>query len=237
VTEIARPELLVIVRHGESERNVALQAKNIYLQKEDLENFDGVPDQKISLTEEGKRQAQKTGIAIRKRYGVFDVVYDSQYLRTQQTREGILEAYTPAERSLMKIRHSYLVREREGGYTFGMSSEDVERYFPWLKHYWDTTRYFYARPPGGENQAEVCQRVHQFIDNDLVRIRRGKKVLVVTHGGTIRAFRYNLEKWTPDDYLHDFDHGQPPLNCGVTTYRWSQKTLRLELETYNTTYY
>ncbi|MDO8571056.1 MAG: phosphoglycerate mutase family protein [bacterium] len=236
VEEIERPSLLVIVRHGESARNVALQS-SLYLPKEDLDRFEGIPDHKIPLTEEGKRQARETGIAIRKKYGVFDVVYDSQYLRTIQTRDGILEAYTPLQRERMKIRHSHLVREREPGYTFGMSDEDVEQYFPWFKRYWDSFGYFYARPPGGENQAEVCQRVHDFVNNDLVRIRRGKKVLIVTHGGTIRAFRFNLEKWTPEDYMREFEEGEHPTYCGVTAYRHSRDTGRLEEKEYNTVYW
>ena len=51
-----------------------------------------------------------------------------------------------------------------------------------------------ARPPGGESLADVVARVHTFLGT-LFRDRGGQKILVVTHGGTIRCFRFLLERW------------------------------------------
>ena len=49
-------------------------------------------------------------------------------------------------------------------------------------------------------------------------VRAGQKILVVTHGGTLRCFRFLLERW---DYARAaaWPEGQAPANCGVTTYR------------------
>jgi broad specificity phosphatase PhoE len=75
-----------------------------------------------------------------------------------------------------------------------MTEAEAEAAFPWLEEYWRTFGGFMARPPGGESLADVVGRVHMFLDV-LFRDRIGQKVLVVTHGGTIRCFRFALERW------------------------------------------
>jgi 2,3-bisphosphoglycerate-dependent phosphoglycerate mutase len=158
-----RPSLLVLVRHGESAMNAA-KKENVYLSDDGSAGLlKGVPDHKIPLTLDGLLQAEITGRALRERFGSFDAVYDSGYLRTQQTREKLLIAYPPDELRATKIRESHLLRERERGYTFNMTTEEVDRHFPWLKEYFQTFGYFYSRPPGGQSQADVCDQVYQFL--------------------------------------------------------------------------
>jgi broad specificity phosphatase PhoE len=41
----------------------------------------------------------------------------------------------------------------------------------------------------------VCERVYTFLQK-LARTMEGKRVLLVTHGGTIWCCRYALEGWT-----------------------------------------
>ena len=86
------------------------------------------------------------------------------------------------------------VRERDPGFTYDMTEAEAEAAFPWLSEYWQTFGSFFARPPGGESLADVVGRVHTFL-NTLFRDRAGQKVMVVTHGGTIRCFRFALERW------------------------------------------
>src|SRR4051794_16733027 len=90
-----RPALLVLVRHGESQRNIARKQNRFYLDDESRRAVRGVPDHLIELTEEGRRQAIATGVALREAYGTFDYVVHSGYARTVQTLDHILEAYTP----------------------------------------------------------------------------------------------------------------------------------------------
>lgn len=95
---IERPSLLVIVRHAESERN-AIKKGNVYFpDEESVACVKGIPDHETSITQRGIMQALITGRHIRRRFGTFDVVYDSGYLRTEQTRNHILRAYTDEER-------------------------------------------------------------------------------------------------------------------------------------------
>lgn len=227
-----KPELLVVVRHGESNMNIA-KGDSPFVSEAYANMVKGIPDQCVPLTEFGILQAQKTGVALREQFGTFDVVYDSGYKRAVRTREEILKAYTPEELSKMKIRRTHLIRERERGYTFDMTEQEVDKYFPWLKDHYRTFGHFYSRPPGGQSQADLADQVYRFL-GIVNRHRAGQKVLVVTHGHTIRSFRYNLEGWTPEQYDEFMSSGKSATaNCSVTVYRHSPLSQNLELEAFN----
>jgi broad specificity phosphatase PhoE len=222
-----RPALLVLVRHGESQRNIVRKQNRFYLDDESRKAVKGVPDHLIELTDEGRRQAAATGVALRDSYGTFDYVVHSGYKRTVQTLDHILEAYTPAERAAMTVRHHLFVRERDGGHAYDMTDAEAQAAFPWLNEYWNTFGPFFARPPGGESLADVCERVYAFLQK-LARTMAGRRVLVVTHGGTMWCFRYVLERWTYEEAERRFSTENNP-NCAVTAYRFAEDTGRLEL--------
>jgi broad specificity phosphatase PhoE len=73
----------------------------------------------------------------------------------------------------------------------------------------------------------VCERVYAFLQK-LARTMAGKRVLVVSHGGTIWCFRYVLERWTYAEAERRFESESIP-NCSVTSYRFSDTSRRLEL--------
>ena len=65
-----------------------------------------------------------------------------------------------------------------------------------------------ARPPGGESLADVTGRVHEFL-NALFRDHAGQKIMIVTHAGTLRCFRFLLEGWTYSQ-AHRWPDGDSP---------------------------
>lgn len=230
----ARPALLVLVRHAESARNAAKKDATYFADENARSKIKGIGDHKIALTKEGVAHAKRTGAALKKRFGTFDYAYTSGYRRTEETLEGLLRAYTPKERRALKVRRNPFIRERDPGYTYDMTQAEAERHFPYLREYWQTFGGYMARPPGGESLAQVSERVYLFL-NSLFRDRAGQKVLVVTHGGTLRCFRALLERWGYEQAT-SWPKGQSPKNCGVTTYRLGEKSGRLELEDYNKVY-
>lgn len=232
---MGRPALLVIVRHAESARNQAKKGSVYFADDAARRVVHGTPDHLTELTENGHKQAIETGIAIRERFGAFDYVYTSGYARTEQTAQGILAAYSPAERERMHVRMNLFIRERDPGFAYDMTEEEAEAAFPWLNEYWRTFGGFMARPPGGESLADVVVRVHTFLDT-LFRDRAGQKILVVTHGGTIRCFRFTLERWNYEQ-AQRWPAGQHPVNCGVTVYRVADTGDRMELHQYNQVYW
>jgi broad specificity phosphatase PhoE len=230
-----RPSRLVLVRHAESERNVAKKGSVFFADDESRRSVKGVPDYLIPITEDGWRQAERTGAALRERFGSFDYVYNSGYRRTVETTEGLLRAYPEEERAAMKVRQNVFIRERDSGYAYDMTTAEAEAAFPWLQEYWKTSGSFFARPPGGESVAQVCERVYLFI-NMLFRDRAGQNVLVVTHGVTMRAFRFLLERWTYEEVGERFRR-DPPHNCSVTVYEHDAAAGRMVLREYNSVYW
>jgi broad specificity phosphatase PhoE len=211
-----RPALLVLVRHGQSLRNIARKANRFFLDDEARRPIKGIPDHRIPLTDEGWRQARQTGVALRERFGAFDQLYHSGYLRTVETTEALLEACTPEERAALRVRHHLFIRERDQGHAYDMTDAEATAAFPWLQDYWNTFGPFFARPPGGESLAQVCERVYTFLQK-LARTMAGKRVLVVTHGGTIWCFRYVLERGTYEEAERRFQT-ESIRNCSVTAY-------------------
>lgn len=230
-----RPNLLVLVRHGESARNVAKKHNRFFLDDESRRSVQGIPDWQVPLTEEGWRQARRTGAGLRDRFGSFDYVYHSGYRRTEETAAGILEAYPSAERAAIEIRMNEFIRERDNGYTYDMTTAEAEAAFPWLQAYWDTFGAWFARPPGGESLADVAGRTFVFL-NMLFRERAGKRVLVVTHGGTLRTFRFLLERWN-FTFLHKVLDEYHTPNCCVTSYRFDDAARNLVLASLNEVYW
>ena len=220
-----RPNLLVLVRHGQSERNVARRGNTFFPDDESRQGLRGEPDQRTPLTDLGTRQARDAGQRVRQQFGAFDYVYHSGYRRAAQTAELMLEAYGPEERAAIQIRHNLFLREREPGFTYDMTTEEATGAFPWLQEHWDTFGRFFARPPGGESLADVAQRVYLFLGM-LFRDRVGARVLVVSHGGTMRMFRYLLERWTYDDVVERWS-SEPIPNCGVVAYHFDPAAGRL----------
>jgi len=229
--KIDRPSLLVLVRHAESERNFAKKGSVYFADEEARATVKGIPDHKIPLTPEGRKQSRRVGKHLKQGFGIFDYVYHSGYFRAEQTVEGLLAAYSPAERKRARVSPHLFIRERDPGFTYDMTQAEAERAFPWLKTYWKTFGGFFAKPPGGESLAQVAERVYLFL-NMLFRDRAGKKILVVTHGGTLRCFRFLLERWSYDQALA-WPPDQKPANCGVTVYHYKEKQKRLTLEAYN----
>jgi len=231
-----RPELLVFIRHAESARNKVRRTSHsmlsLYDDEESRRGLMGIPDHLIQLTPEGIEQARKTGEALRQRFGLPSYVYHSGYRRTVETAENVLKAYSAEELAQIKVRQHLFIRERDPGYTYDMTNEEAEKHFPFLKEYWKTFGGFFARPIGGESLAQMTERAYMFL-NMLFRDRAGQKVFVVTHGGTLRCFRFLLEHWDYEQALR-WPPGQGPKNCGVTVYRYDRKLKRLILQEYNT---
>ena len=223
-----RPSLLVLVRHGQSLRNVAPKRNRFFLDDEARKSIKGLADHKVPLTELGRQQAQAAGVALRRTFGVFDDVIHSGYTRTVETTDAILAAYTAEERARMVVRHHLFIRERDQGFAYDMTDAEANAAFPWLQDYWQTFGPFFARPPGGESLAEVCERVYSFLQK-MARNLAGRRVLLVAHGGTIWCFRYVLERWTYAEAEERFQTEAIP-NCSVASYRLDTAVDRLVLD-------
>lgn len=222
------PDLLGIVRHGQSERNVAKeQAKASNARVVWGSN---VRDVDTPLTPLGIQQAMDTGKFLRDKAN-FDVLFSSPYMRTLQTSRHISEQLASMPRLIQEER----IREIEFGVLDGLTHDGIrERYPDELARREREGKYWY-RAPGGESRPDVALRVHSFLGT-LTRDYRRKKVLVVCHSVVVLIFRRLLERWDEAKYM-EVDREDDVLNCGITMYRYDPEARRLNLDCYNTICY
>jgi probable phosphoglycerate mutase len=135
----------------------------------------------VPLSERGERQAAGAGARLRDAGLVAAVASDLR--RARRTAELISVAV-----DLGPVRVDDGFRERDVGEWSGLSAEEMEERFPGQREAWRDG--LLDRPPGGESTPQVLQRV----DAGFARLEAdprlhdgGGGVLVVSHGGVIRA--------------------------------------------------
>lgn len=190
---LLKPEALVLMRHAESERNSG--KVGVFYTAEEKERMADKANHEIAITDNGRMQASETGGALRRTYREFDIVINSGYLRTRQTMEAVLKLFPEPGTILEDIA----LRERDSGYAYNMTKNEVDAHFPWNDEAWRVSGGFFSRPVGGESLADVVARLDTFFTR-LAMICEGKKVLLVGHGRLFVAAQSLLENWTSKDY-------------------------------------
>jgi probable phosphoglycerate mutase len=223
------PDNLVIVRHGESVKNV---------EKARVDQFDSNKlklditerDMDIALSEKGEWQAIATGKSLAKR-PKFDVVFVSPYVRCRQTADLIIEqlGYSP------KVVVEERLREKEFGVIDNLTKKGIAKFHPdeWERRERDGK--YYYRPAGGESYPDVGLRAHSFLGT-LTREYRGKNVLIVCHSVVVKMFRKLLERMEEKDVIA-MDQVEDVKNASVTAYSYERKEDRLRLKEYNKVFY
>ena len=204
------PSHLVIVRHGESERNLH---KEIATSKGELVYGGEVRDVDVRLTERGRQQAITTGKYLGGHFH-FDRVFSSPYVRTMETARLMIDQFPYEVEFVLEER----IREIEFGQLDGLTKVGQQVRFPdeWKRRQ-RLGKYWY-RPPGGESYPDVGLRVHSFLGT-LARDFRGMSVLVVCHSVIVLMFRKLLERLSENEVLAiDADPDSEIHNCGVTDY-------------------
>jgi len=188
------PKKLVIVRHGES-----VWSKDNF--------FTGWHD--VDLTDVGKREAKTAGEFLKENGFTFDIVFTSVLKRAIKTAWIILD-----EMNLdwIPMRKSWHLNERHYGALEGLSkTEQAILYGEEQVHLWRRSydvrppqvdradprhpqgnpRYADVNPkdlPTGESLKDVVERFVPYWNKQIVpQIRKGKRVLIVAHGNSLRA--------------------------------------------------
>lgn len=212
---------LVLVRHGQSIRNSFKKDKTFFDDPAALKDVRGVPDFKIWLTRNGKCQASGAGVWLRDNLGVPDEVVHSGFLRTFDTMNLALSAYTEETRRGIKVGWSFLLRERHAGYGYEMVDDEAEESFPWLQSYWKTNGDFFSQPPGGESAVQLADRTLPIVEGwrrDFAACPT-KRQIVFGHGMNLHAVRFHLEGWTYEEVEEKWKSDRL-RNCGMAIYRF-----------------
>ncbi|MDQ5922620.1 MAG: isoleucyl-tRNA synthetase [Patescibacteria group bacterium] len=148
----------LVMRHGEADHNLLGMASSD-------------PNEPVHLTEKGKEQV-KAKIDELKNQGV-EIIVTSPFVRTRETAQLIKESLNISD-------SNYFIDERLREIDIGVYNKGT-----WAKFHEDypkTKENFFIAPEGGESYAQVKGWMMNFI-NDLEIKYKGKKILIVTHGG------------------------------------------------------
>lgn len=210
------PDVLWIVRHGESAGNVARDAAVAA----------GLPvidiaqrDVDVPLSALGERQAAALG----RWFGELPpaqcptVVLTSPYVRARHTAELLLNAARLDPDDLSFVVDERL-REKEFGILDRLTSVGIKARYPEQAELRRVLGKFYHRPPGGESWCDVILRLRSVIDT-VTRDYRRERVLIVCHTVVVLCLRYLLERMTEDEILL-IDRTNEIANCSVTSYEF-----------------
>jgi broad specificity phosphatase PhoE len=222
VTAISWPAALDLVRHGESEGNVADQRAHD-LGAPALELADRDADVVLSRTGHAQAAAFGTWLSLRDEEARPTVVFSSPYARARMTAEIALDAAGLA----VPLKLDERLRERELGIFDGLTGRGIRDRYPEEAERRARQGKFYYRPPSGESWADVALRVRDFL-RTLREEYAGERVLVTTHQAVIMNFRYILEELTEPELLA-IDAGPPLANCALTRYLRAGSGLALEV--------
>lgn len=170
---------LVLVRHGESEWN----AKSLWT---------GWTD--VDLTEKGRDQARNTSSLIKDIK--FDICFTSVLKRAKQTW---LEIGKQIKATDIIISEDKALNERDYGDLTGknkwkIKEEYGEELFQKWRRSWD------VRPPNGESLKDVSERVVPYYRTKIFpELEKGRNVIVVAHGNSLRALIKHLEGITDSE--------------------------------------
>ncbi|HST60379.1 MAG TPA: histidine phosphatase family protein [Longimicrobium sp.] len=226
------PQVVWIVRHGQSAGNVA----------SDLAHEAGhemieinMRDVDVPLSPLGEQQATALGrwFAALPAEERPTVVLASPYLRAMRTAELVREAGGLALPDTDLVADERL-REKEFGILDRLTRHGITERFPEQAEFRRLLGKFYHRPPGGESWCDVILRLRSVMDT-LSREYCKDRVLIVVHQVVVLCFRYLLERLTEEQILA-IDRQADVANCSVTTYEFDPRLGRggeLALRQYN----
>ena len=208
------PERLWLVRHGQSQGNVARDAADEAGAHEidiDMRDVD------VPLSTLGEEQAKAAGrwFAALPRRERPEIILSSPYIRAKQTAAIICEQGALAGGPARTIVDERL-REREFGIFDRLTTAGIRHKFPEEAAHRRRLGKFYHRPPGGESWADVILRLRSAM-NTINLHYCNRRVLIVCHQVVVLCFRYILEELTEPDILK-IDKQSEILNCGIVRY-------------------
>lgn len=211
------PERLWLVRHGQSQGNLARDAADEARAHEigiDIRDVD------VPLSALGKTQAEAAGrwFAALPSDERPEIILSSPYVRARQTAEIICEQGALASGPRRTIIDERL-REREFGIFDRLTTAGIRHRFPEEAAHRRRLGKFYHRPPGGESWADVILRLRSML-NTINLHYCDRRVLVVCHQVVVLCFRYILEELDEDAIL-DIDKQADIANCGIAEFDFS----------------
>jgi broad specificity phosphatase PhoE len=178
---------LIVVRHGESEGNVAREAAEA--EQADVITID-LRDADVALSPRGRNQATSLARWL-SAHEPPTAVFSSPYVRARETGELALAAAGME----LPIRLDERLRDRELGILDRLTSRGIAARYPDEAARRRYLGKMYYRPPGGESWSDVALRLRSFL-GELTSAPLDGSVLIFCHDAVIMLIRYVLEGLT-----------------------------------------
>ena len=199
---------LVLVRHGQSMWN--------------LENrFTGWTD--VELSENGIKEAKEAGRVLKQKGFLFDIAFTSVLKRANDTLTYILKEMGEEN---IQVKKSWKLNERHYGALQGLNKDETKKKYgeeqvllwrrsvdvrpPELdksdpRYPGNDPKYKELKPeelPKTENLIDTIKRVIDYWNKDIEKeLRKGKNVIIVAHGNSLRGLIKYLDNMTDDEIM------------------------------------
>ena len=167
---------ITMMRHGETDANLGKRISDA--------------GEVSPLNETGRKQAKEAGAKMKKEGRNFDVIISSPALRTQETARIVAEELGYTKEII--ILSDFI--ERNAGECSGKTFTEVEDWYQEKTGKTLAGKFHYRAAyehGGGEHEENHQKRVERAI-KEIIKKFPGKRVLVVAHGGTSRAFNIHF---------------------------------------------
>ena len=175
--------LLVLLRHGQSEWNLA-------------NRFTGWTD--VDLSEKGIEEAREAGKKLKEAGIKFDQAFTSVLIRATRTLDLALEELGDPD---LPTERDQALNERDYGDLAGQNKDEArEKFGAEQVHIW--RRSYDVAPPGGESLQDTANRTLPYFESKILPLAAaGKNILVSAHGNSLRAIVMKLDNLSSEEVV------------------------------------
>ena len=137
----------------------------------------------IKLTKKGTRQIKAAAKKLKK--AGINLIFSSDFFRTMQTARIVAKWL-----SIKKINFDKRLRDGNLGIYRGGKKKEFYRVFPPNSH-----KFFYQRPPQGENWIDIQKRMVNFL-KDIDKRYKDKTILIISHGDPLWLLDGAVKNWS-----------------------------------------
>lgn len=136
---------------------------------------------KVFLTDEGKKQVEKSVSNLVKKIKKIDLIFSSDLLRTKETARIAAKILFASDKK--KIIFDKRLREIDVGVFNGKKIEEYEKFFK------SFVEKFHKAPEKGETLKDVQKRMFNFL-SEIDKKYQNKNILIISHGDPLRVLEW-----------------------------------------------
>ncbi len=193
-------EKLTFIRHLDSLQNAYYREDN----SAEQQRLKQLPNREIPLSKLGFENGQKMAPIFAKEYADTNSIIHSGYKRTMSTWNVLSSEIPPDQIDEISEFFCPLLAERDDGFAYRMKHDAITNHYPFYDSYKEIEGKFFERPPGGESVFDLSVNRAYSLLNLLRDYHFGKRVILITHSGFIRAWRFLIENWSYDQAERSF---------------------------------